>query len=174
MRDTTFIIQIPKLSEGKNLFGWKVDERYFIDRPHSFIRNGLLELSLEVDKNIHVLDFQFSLNGWVEMVCDRCTDPVKVPVSNQSLLIVKLLEEGGESDDQVIYLGRHDNEVNLEEVIYDLIMTSVPMRVLCEMEVPPKACNAEVLSNLEKIKLNSLSEDERWEALKKFKTDSNT
>lgn len=169
MRDTTFIIQIPKLREGKNPYQWKLDGAYFDARPHSLIRDGQLEVNLEVEKNGQVLDFKFNMIGQIRYSCDRCTELIYIPVHNQTGLIVKLTEEGGQSDDQVIFLGKHDNEVDVEELVYDLIHTSLPMKVTCEIEGAEKACNEDILKALDKNTNPAEETDERWEALKKLK-----
>lgn len=136
-------------------------------------------MQLLFEKQTSHMELSFTLDGHVEIECDRCTADMQYPIHNQFQLLVKF--EGGEPDanadtDEVIFIPRSDSSINVAQYIYEYIHLSVPMVKNCDyLEERYKNCNQEVLKRLqgdeqeEEASEDDSIIDERWAALKKLK-----
>ena len=58
--------------------------------------------------------------------CDRCLDDMQISISTEKEILVK--EGKGESDDQIIFVSSSDYELDVEPLLYDLLILEVPYR----------------------------------------------
>ena len=127
-----------------------------------------VELELEKQSTMMVLDFQ--LEGTVELICDRCGDPVHQEVETNQRLILKLgSESSGTTDDDIIVLGPSESDINVAHYLYEYAHLALPARHVHETE---EECNQEVMAALSKYMVQSDNRNE-WAALKNLHFEEN-
>jgi uncharacterized protein len=75
------------------------------------------------------------LRGVFSTPCHRCLEPTSNLVETSFELVAKRVAASGRSfsseDDDLIYFSREDREISLDRHIYENLIASMPMRILC-------------------------------------------
>jgi uncharacterized metal-binding protein YceD (DUF177 family) len=110
------------------------------------------------------------LFGEVEVQCDRCLETFLTPVESRQTIFVKLGENPGEIEDDVIMIHKDDHEVEVGQLMYEFILLSLPYRrIHPEDENGQPTCDPEMIRQLEDHAGSSDEDhgtDPRWDALK--------
>jgi len=110
------------------------------------------------------------VRGTVLRECRRCLEPVEVRVQ-QPLDLVWLEEKEFEGDGEVRFLDPKAVELDLEPVIREEFLLSVPEFVLCTPRCQGLCPRCGVNRNHETCDCSLDEPDPRWEALRTMKTD---
>jgi len=164
------------LKDGNHSFDYTVDSDFFSLFENSLYENAQVEVHIELkkDQQMMILDLDFS--GKVVSVCDICLDSLDIPIDYQTRLYVKFGEVYDEPTEEIIVLPREEHELNVAQILYDLVVTSMPIRHLHPVnEDGVRACNPEMVQKLSEYLVDSEDEleqendsDPRWEELKKL------
>lgn len=164
-----FNIPFSGLKQGRHVFDFEVDDRFFGCFEESEIKRGKLKVQAVLDRKSVLLVFELSANGTVLLPCDRCGDEVELALQGEQTLVVKLGNEESEGEDDVIYLSLQDHEVNIAHQVYEMIALAVPYQRVH----PDGMCNKEALQNIRIFSPGEVNQhdsvDPRWEALKQLK-----
>ena len=168
-----YTIPFSGLKEGKHLFDFKADDRFFTSSEESEIEKGNVDIVIELEKRSTYLGLVFTLKGEVELTCDRCLENYMQPIKSQNNLLVKFSEEEIEEDAEIIYIHPNDHQLEVAHLIYEFIVLSLPIRHLHPNDKNGKSlCNPEMLRKLDEYKSSAkdieLAEDPRWNELKKI------
>lgn len=166
------------LTDGEHSFDYHVDNSLF-EGISEMIREGVKSvvegddelgssediLSAECDvhvellKSEHFLRFEVSIDGDVEVECDRCLEPCSVPVEFDGEFTVKFSDEDElreQWDGEVMWLPTGESHVDLGQYIYESILLSLPyQRVHAEGE-----CNAEMIGRFTQISADEFDQME--------------
>ena len=174
-KTSDYNIVFKSLKDGIHHFKYTITPAFFGEIENSIIDKGNFEVSVVLNKKPQLLQFDFEFEGQVESICDNCLDAVTTDISNESTIYVKFGDEYDEPSEEIIILPREENEINLAQLIYEIIVVSLPLRMVHENE---DDCNQEMISKLDKHSYANSEDDKaidpRWEALKKLKNNSNT
>lgn len=165
-----FEIPFEGLKVGKHTFELVLTETFFADQEFSLIENGLVKLNFELDKRENMMVGVFDFEGFVSVPCDRCTNLLKVEISDTYQLVFKFGEESSD-DESLIVIQPNEFKIDLEPICHELIAVSVPIKnTHLEGE-----CDEHMLRILDTY-TGGRSDDEddgsidpRWEALNKMK-----
>ena len=164
-----FNIPFSGLKQGFHSFDFEVNNKFFACFENSEISDGKLKAEIEMERKSVLLLLDIKIHGTVIVMCDRCGDDFEMPLEGNQSLVVKLGNDEGEADEDIIYLSHKDSEINVAHMIYETIILALPYH----RKHPDGKCNAEALK---KIKLFSSEEiekpetiDPRWDALKQLK-----
>ncbi len=152
-----YIIPFAGLKVGFHEFEFEIRDSFFDELEYSIIQKGNALVKLRLEKKETMLIGEFSVSGMVFTSCDRCNDPVEVPVNGSFRLIYKFGDEVSD-DETLIVLPDDSYELEVRQNIYELITVSLPSRL-----VHPKGeCNEEMLELLQKYSGRSedLSEED--------------
>ncbi len=155
-----YIIPFVGLKVGFHEFEFEIRDTFFEELEYSIIQKGNAHVKLRLEKKETMLIGEFSVSGLVFTSCDRCNDPVEVPVNGSFRLIYKFGDEVSD-DETLIVLPDEAYELDVRQNIYELITVSLPARL-----VHPKGeCNEEMLELLQKYSGRSeeLNDDEYWD-----------
>ena len=143
-------------------FDFEVDGALFAAYESKEIFGGNCKVKVEMLKNERQLDFDVEIFGEVTCECDRCLDFCQVPIDYQGHLIVRLSEEEGEYDGEVMWLNPAETEVDLTQYIYESIVLSLPyQRVHPEGECnPDMMARFSVISNAELEAIEARAEEQ--------------
>jgi uncharacterized protein len=157
-----FVIPFVGLKIGTHIFEFDILKSFFDGFEYSIVHDGNVHVVLELEKKETMMIGNFSCKGEVSTYCDRCNDPLNVPIEGSFQLVFKLSTE--QSDDEaLIILPPEAYELNLMPYIYELITVSLPIRMLH----PEGECNEEMVEALSRYVINSDEEpdfdEEEWD-----------
>ncbi len=115
----------------------------------------------------------FVISGAVGLKCDVCLREFDRPVSLETQLLLKFMEDDvSEITDDIMVLHKNDFEVSIADFLYEHINLAVPHYVRCDEEIDGRGCDEEmlaVLNDMEPKEEPEESIDPRWEMLEKLK-----
>lgn len=158
-------IEFVKLKPGVHEFRYRLDDSFFKEKESSLYERGSIDVLLKFKKSETLFDLHFELEGYVWTECDRCTDPIQVPLSAKTNLRIKIdAEKAGTQEMELWYIHPNDHKINLYDFLYDSICVHLPLRKVCAEAVKPKACNQEYEARLQSAEDNNhqYSVDPRW------------
>ena len=167
----SYAVRISGLGEGNHNFSFELDGEFFALFEHSEIKKGSVQAEVILEKKTGVLSLHFSLEGQVEVVCDRCLEEFMLDVTFTQSIFVKTGETPGEAEDDVLIIGRDDHEIEVGQYLYEFIILALPYQKIHpdDPEGNP-ACNKEMLKKLNAHRTGEpdrvKTSDPRWDALK--------
>lgn len=166
-----YTIQYIGLATGEHNFSYSVDDRFFSEFENSVVKEGKIDVEVELIKQERVLLLNFSFEGWIRTTCHRCLEEFDLPIVGENRLIVKLGNHAEEESDEVIVIPVDNNELDLSQFIFEFIELLVPFRVVHPDDAKGKStCNPEVLKIMNRhIDNEKKKEIHTWDQLKKLK-----
>ncbi len=176
-----FSIPLKGLRTGVRSFRYAIGRAFFDVFEHSPIRDGKIEVQVELEKQPGMLILHFDFAGTVKTECDRCLANIDLPVEGRERLLVKFGEEDPASDPEVAVLPLHADVLNLGEFIYEFIILSVPMIKTYDCEsADPRPCDLKMLRYLGSETENEAGDEGKtegggsiWDQLREQWKDSN-
>lgn len=167
-----YILNFVGLKLGLHHFEYLITNSFFEAMQSEETLNTNIKLDLEFDKQVNLMTLKFNFSGNFETICDRCADPLTIPVEFSETLYFNISEnETSGDDDDVISISPSDYEIDISQFVYEFIMVSIPMkRVHLDDAEGNSLCNEETLRLFEESKSKSI--DPRWEILNKLKNEN--
>ena len=117
----------------------------------SEIGDASIKVQLTLVKHSNFLELNYVMDGWAEVTCDRCLDPLKLDTEAKAQMFVKFDDRAGEydsDDDDVIVLPCGEDRLNVAQYIYEYAHLNLPIRKVHQEQ---NLCNAEMISKLEQF-----------------------
>ena len=128
-----FVIPFVGLKNGKHVFEFEITQSFFENREYSPVDDADLIVKLQLDKKETMMIGEFFIEGEVQTSCGRCTDVLKLPLKAEYRIVYKFGTE--ESDDEaLVILAPEEYELDLEDGIYELIVVSLPLKMVHPIE----------------------------------------
>jgi len=168
----TYSIHFKGLKVGKHTFNFEVDNAFFEAFEESEIKHGKLDVDVKLNKQNQMIDLNITIDGTVEVTCDRCLEEFDIPISYEGSLYVKFSETRSEEDSEIIILSTDDSEINISQYIYESICLSLPIQRYHGMKGTKSKCNKEMLAKLKSLSVKKAKKedndeiDPRWSKLK--------
>ena len=167
----SYAVRISGLGEGDHNFSFELNRQFFVLFEHSEISNGNVTAEVILEKKTGVFSLHFSLEGQVEVICDRCLENFMMDISTSQSVFVKMGENPGEIEDDVLIIGRDDHEIEVGQYMYEFILLALPyQKVHPDDSEGRSSCNPEMLKKLDAHKAKETdkeeSNDPRWDVLK--------
>lgn len=153
-----FVIPFIGLKIGSHTFEYDISSSFFDSIEYSIIHEANVHVDLVLEKKETMMIGNFSCEGEVSTYCDRCNDPLNVPVKGSFQLIFKLSTQNSD-DESLIILPPEAYELDVTPYIYELITVSLPFRKIH----PEGECNEEMVEQLHQYLVNDEDEDEDWD-----------
>ena len=138
---------------GSHVFDWTMDGRFFESYELSEISDACVQVQLTLVKRFHFLELDFVLDGWVEVSCDRCLDPLKLDIASEARMYVKFDHHAGEDisdeDLDVIILSYDEDRLDVAQYLYEYAHLNLPMRRVHPDVNGHSTCNVEMIRKLE-------------------------
>ncbi|NLX73019.1 MAG: DUF177 domain-containing protein [Bacteroidales bacterium] len=162
------------LKDGNHSFDFHVDNEFFGLFEDALYEDGEIDVVLNLNKSQQVLIFDFEMNGTLLTLCDNCLDDLSLAIDIESRLYVKFGDEYDEPTEDIIVLPREEYELNVAKFIYDIIVTSLPIRHIHKVnEDGSSECNPEMVKKLSQYLVEKEPQgeegdgiDPRWDKLK--------
>ena len=123
-------------------YDFVVDDALFEFYESQEIHGGNCDVEVTMAKSDRQLDLDFVISGEVTCECDRCLEDCQIPIDYEGHLVVRLSEEEGEYDGEVMWLNPAENELDLTQYIYESIVLSLPYQRVH----PEGECNPDMLA----------------------------
>jgi uncharacterized protein len=124
-----------------------------------------------MEKKAGVMSLHFSLDGEVEVVCDRCLEKYITGISTTQSLFVKIGDTPGELEDDVLMIGRDDHEIDVGPYLFEFIVLALPYQKIHPDDTQGNStCDPDMLKHLDAHSHKEIEQDTngdpRWDALK--------
>lgn len=167
-------LRIAGLEIGNHTFSMTCDKAFFEISELDQLQDGEIKVQIEMEKSEKMMDLKFHFNGNVTAPCDRCLDPVELPLDFDEHLVVNLVpteEKTSTEDDDIWMINENDSELDLFHFIYESILLALPQQIIHPDIDGKPSCNPEMIKILEDLSNKKPETDPRWEALKNIKLD---
>ncbi|MCL2097655.1 MAG: DUF177 domain-containing protein [Bacteroidales bacterium] len=145
------IVAFKGLSDDKHSFRFEIGDSFFKLFEGSEIEHGSLSAEVLLDKQSACMQITVTINGTVDIACDRCLDNLILTVSTNGELAVRFgKSDNSNPDDDLIVLDPSEGEIDLSQYIYDSINVALPLqRIHTEGQ-----CNPEMTEKLQHFMVN--------------------
>lgn len=122
-----FVISLPSLPEGHHEMELKADASLFADRGNVEVTAADITAYVDIDVRHGVYEIGITCQGWIEIPCDRCLDPMRLDVDEDYDVNVRYGEDYDETDDTII-LPEEEVRFDLAPLVADTVLLSIPLR----------------------------------------------
>ena len=161
-----FIISLNGLAQGRSEFCYRVGEEFFGTYGNSGISDADVAVQVAVEKANGFIGVDCSISGTVTLPCDRCLEPLTLPVDAFAQLSVKFGPEPAEAplpmegEREILYLSDADTDLDLSQTVYDYTLLSLPMQKVhaegeCNPETLKYLCREEAAVEAPEVEMNS-------------------
>ena len=105
------MVSLDKLEVGNYQFDFQLDNTYFSGIEKTELLGGMVNVKAQLSLRQNDFDLQMSVQGMVQVTCDRCLDSMDVEVNAEEMLE---FEEG-------------TRELDLEWLAYEMIIVNLPL-----------------------------------------------
>jgi uncharacterized protein len=164
------IIPISGLKEGRHLYDFEIGKKFFEEFEESEIKEGILSVSIELDKRSSHFDLIIKIAGEVRICCDRCLEMFFHPISCENRLLIKFGKEWDDSDPEIVTIPANENELDMKQYLYEFIHLALPIKRIHPGDLTGKnSCNPDMLNKLNQhIVKDEIENDPRWDELRKL------
>ena len=167
-----FSIPLSGIKNGRHEYKFQVGSEFFSHFKDSPVKNGDLEVLVELDKRIDMLVVDFEIDGRVSTECDRCLASIGLPISGNYQLLVKFDESEKSEDVDFITISPDTQSFDLAPFAYEFIVLSIPMIKVYDCEDDdPRPCDDDMLDKLdeaEDLGDDTPPENPIWDELRKL------
>jgi uncharacterized protein len=166
-----YSLPIQGLKIGVHEFRYLLDVAFFSQFEDAPISESEVVVDVELDKRSDMLVFLFTVSGWVNAACDRCSAEIKLPIEGEQHLYVKYSEDEEEESDEVIFIHREAPSLNIAQYLYEFSVLSLPITNTydCQNDALPP-CDQSVLNILQQAETtkttDSIPSSSVWDVLK--------
>ena len=172
-----FNIQFIGLKLGEHHFEYDIDKKFFDEFEFDEFNDASLKTNLVFNKKTTLLELHFEIYGTINVNCDISNEPYNQEISNNFDLVVNFGDEFNNENEDILILPHGEFQINIAQYIYELIVLSVPTRLL-HPGIIDGTLNSEIVEKLKELSPKGLDEknnnedvDPRWNTLKKLLTD---
>ncbi len=133
----------------------EVDGDFFTSRGNDDVKEADVTAYVDIDVRHGAYVIGITCQGWIEIPCDRCLDPMRLEVDDDYDVTVRYGEEYDEKEDTII-LPESEVNFDLSPLIADTILLSIPLRHVH----PEGECNPEMKEIMKKHSSESVELEE--------------
>ena len=75
-----YIISLPTLGEGHHEYEMKADGSFFAARGNDDVKEADVTAYVDIDVRHGAYEIGITCQGWIDIPCDRCLDPMRLDV----------------------------------------------------------------------------------------------
>lgn len=139
-----FVIQFSGLKIGRHEYAFEIGPLFFEHFTIEDVNTGEIHVDFSLTKRENMLELEFEFDGFLSSECDRCLDPLNIPIVSENDLRVKFGDEHNEENDELLILAHEEYKIDIAPLLYEFISLQVPLRKVHE----ENECNQEVISRL--------------------------
>lgn len=146
-----YTIQLAGLSTGNHKFDFAVNDSFFDRYEQSIVKQGKVDVTVDLLKQDRVSVLDFSYEGWVRLTCHRCLEEFDFPLVGTNRLLVKWGDHSEEVTEEIITIASRESDLDVSQYIYEYINLMIPLRTVHPDDGDGNSsCNPEILAILNK------------------------
>lgn len=154
------------LKMGIHQFDYQVDGAFFEHFEESDIDDAKLNVQVELEKQETMLILHFNITGNIKTTCDRCLESCTLEIAKETTLIAKFGDKYEEVSDEIIFIPRSANSLDISQYIYEFTMLALPIQRIHQTIGSIDGCNEKMISYLTETNESDHHKiDPRWEIL---------
>jgi uncharacterized metal-binding protein YceD (DUF177 family) len=138
-------INLVGLKDKKHEYDFVLDNGFFQMFEQNMVNGGQLAVHVEMDKSPLLLNFDISINGVLNLTCDRSLENFDYPVEINQNLLIKFGDEELELDENVFQITHGAQKINIAQHLFDYIGLAIPMKKLHPRFVVDEAEEGDIL-----------------------------
>ena len=148
-------VRLASLSEGEHERVFTCDTTLFSDMENCDVLHCDVQVTLHIRRRGDIFSLRFVCKGSLAVPCDRCLDPLEIPVDTTYDLQVRYGLEFDDSADNILVLPERQTILDVEPVIYTTLMLCIPL----QKHHAPGRCNPEMAERLRSLGADSDDDD---------------
>lgn len=143
-------VHISGLADGKYEYEFPIGKELFEEFGSSLVEGAHLTAKVVLEKGSGWMNVSCDVSGTITTLCDRCLEPLELPMNYSSTMAVKhaKLGEDTEVSDDFIIVDHSDGELDLKQFLYDNICINIPLKKTHRRG----ECNPLMIKKLESLK----------------------
>ena len=165
-------IKLGGITNGKNSFSFEIKDQFFEAFTLSDVEHAEIIATALLDKDGEKIALTLSIDGKInKLLCDICTEEISVNIIAETNVIIKITDEDLTSTDEIIYIKKSENSIDLEQLIFELTILNLPKKRQHPLNDKGEVtCNEDMVNLIEKYTVKKeKTPDARWDALKNLK-----
>ena len=165
-----YCIQLDNLGDGIHEFDFSLNDTFISGLSNGEIQHADVRVKTLLTKSNDIYTISISLEGKIEVPCDRCLELVSLPVVyHEEMPVRTAISEEEYSSDEVLIIPGY-NEIWLSRWFAEFIEVSLPLqRVHPNKRGGKSGCNPEMIDRLRSLShADSKQQDPRWDKLKEL------
>jgi uncharacterized metal-binding protein YceD (DUF177 family) len=165
-------LNLGTISNGKNCFSFNIRDQFFEEFVFSDIKHVEISATVEIKKSTENLTLKLIIDGQInKLACDICTEEISMNISAETNMIIEKTDQEKESTDEILYIRANDNKIDLQKLIFELIVVNAPKKQQHPLDKNGNnTCNKEMIDLVKKYtQIKRKAYDPRWGALKNLK-----
>ena len=172
-----FNIQFVGLKEGKHLFEYQIDNKFFEAFNYNEFFNSSIKVDVDFVKKSTLFELTFTLEGTVNVPCDITNEPFNQPVESVLSLVVKFGPEFNNDNEDILIIPYEVYQLNIAQYIYEATVLAIPTKRI-HPKVLDGTMRSEALNRLKELEIKEIKTveetDPRWDKLKNLITEKKT
>jgi len=123
-----YCIPFVGLATGKYHYHFEVNDKFFACFEDSEVQKGNLLTDLWLEKQNHLMVFNFSITGSVELLCDLCLEPYQQTLNIEKRLIIKFGAAFEEQTEEILIIPMSESHFDVSQYLYEFIHLGLPMQ----------------------------------------------
>ena len=160
-------VDLKGMTEDAVSHRWQLSDDFFSAVHGPEIEKGQVDVALRVKRSSEGFELDFQFAGQVEVECDRCLEPMDLPIQGECSLRARLGDED-DDDGELITVSENPGTLDLAWHLYEMVVLEIPIRHVH----PEGECKGDVMERLNQ-EGKEKQIDPRWAALEQLKTKTN-
>ena len=164
-----FTVTLGSINSGENTFFFEINDSFFEGFAFSELKHGNISAIAKLNKDGENIALNLIINGEIaRLPCDICTDELSVQISAETNIIIKKINNDLMSTDEIFYLKKNENKIDLKHLLFELIVLNTPQKRQHALDKHGNStCNKEMVDLVSKYtQIKEKASDPRWDALK--------
>jgi uncharacterized metal-binding protein YceD (DUF177 family) len=164
-----FTVKLGVITNGQNCFSFEIKDSFFEAFTFSDIEHADISAIATLNKDGNNMSLDLTIDGQInQLACDICTDELSVKISAETNIIIKKTDEDLVSTDEIFYIKKSENKLDLKHLIFELIVLNAPKKWQHALDKQGNStCNEEMVDLVNKYtQIKEKASDPRWDALK--------
>lgn len=130
MVKNSFILSVNGLTPGENTILASADKEFFASFDNYEVLEADLRVTIIAEKRPSRIDVECNIEGTITVPCDRCLNPVAMPVNTSNALALRLRADEEPLDDSIeeIFLSEDGDTLDLGQEVYDFSLLALPLQ----------------------------------------------
>ena len=134
-----FSIPLKSITEGTKILEFVLDHKFFQLFENELIGECEIMQKITFERRSDLIIVHLSHDGTIQADCDRCLEPIKIPVKAERRFVVKFVDEIQEDEDDVIYILRDQDKYDISPMINEVVTLSMPLIKVYDCQSDPDA-----------------------------------